>query len=144
MPEAEETVQDAFITLWQKRNTIVLKNSLKPYLYQTVHNLAVNKLEHFRTNKFQPNRVLNTDQWKDLQNVYTVDDTFINIFEATETEALVSKAIEKLPDKCREVFLLSRFENLSYEEIADKLIISRNTVRVQIFRALEILRKLVK
>jgi len=143
MPEAEETVQDAFINLWQRKDTIFLKDSLKSYLYQTVHNLAINKLEHTRTHKYQPNRVMNAEQWKCLHNLYSVNDTFINRFEALETEALILKAIEKLPDKCRKVFLLSRYENLTYEEISDKLTISQNTVRVQIFRALEILRKLV-
>ncbi|NJO69187.1 MAG: sigma-70 family RNA polymerase sigma factor [Bacteroidetes bacterium] len=50
------------------------------------------------------------------------------------------KAVDRLPDKCKEIFILNRFEDLTYEEIATKLNISQNTVRVQIFRALDMLR----
>jgi RNA polymerase sigma-70 factor, ECF subfamily len=143
LPEAEETVQDAFINLWQNRTKIVINGSLKSYLYQTVHNLAINKLDHFKTHKFQPNKVINPEQWSQIHNSYTVDNSFIQAFEAKETEELILKAIEKLPEKCREIFLLSRYDNLSYEEISDKLQLSQNTIRVQIFRALETIKKFI-
>lgn len=137
LPDAEEVVQDAFVKLWQNKDLITLKSSLKSYLYQTVHNLAINKLEHFKTNKFQPNKTVSQEQWQQLHNSYIVDDTIVQLLEASETEELIRKAINKLPEKCREVFCLSRYEQLSYEEISDKLQLSQNTIRVQIFRALE-------
>ena len=143
-PEAEETAQDAFINLWQSRNKITLKGSLKSYLYHIVHNLAINKLEHSKTRKFQPNKTVNSEQWKYIHGMYTVDDAFITRFEAAETEALILKAIDQLPEKCREVFLLSRFENMSNKEIADKLTLSPNTIRVQIFKALEAIREIIE
>jgi RNA polymerase sigma-70 factor (ECF subfamily) len=143
-PEAEETAQDAFINLWQSRNKIILKSSLKSYMYQIVHNLAINKLEHLKTRKFQPNKTVNSDQWKYIHGLLIVDDTFITLFEAKETEALILKAIDQLPEKCREIFLLSRFENLSNKEIAERLTLSPNTVRVQIFRALETIRGIIE
>jgi len=142
--EAEETTQDAFISLWQNRNKIVLKNSLKSYLYQMVHNLAVNRLEHLQTRKFQPNKTVNSEQWDYLHSILTIDDTFISMFEAAETEAMILRTIDQLPEKCREIFLLSRYENLSNKDIADRLSLSPVTVRVQIFKALESIREVIK
>jgi RNA polymerase sigma-70 factor (ECF subfamily) len=144
LPEAEEVVQDAFVKLWQNKDQIDLKNSLKSYLYQAVHNLAINKLDYLKTNKFKPNKTVSQEQWLHIHNSYTIDDTTVQMLEATETEALINKAIDKLPEKCREVFLLSRYDLLSYEEISDKLQLSQNTIRVQIFRALEFIQAFIK
>ena len=88
--------------------------------------------------------MLNADIWKQIHSTYAVNDSFIQAFEAEETEQLILKAIDELPGQCREVFLLSRYENLNYQEIAIKLKISQNTVRVQIFRALTHLRDVLK
>jgi RNA polymerase sigma-70 factor, ECF subfamily len=143
MPESEDIVQDAFISLWQNKDKIVIKGSLKSYLYQTVHNLAINKLAHFKTRKFQPNKVISDEQWKKIHNSYAIDDAFIQSLEAHETETIILDAVGKLPGKCREIFLLSRYEDLSYEEISNKLQLSQNTVRVQIFRALEFIREFI-
>lgn len=136
LPESEETVQDVFIHLWQNKEKINLKGSLKSYLYQSVHNLAINKLEHFRTLKFQPNITAS----QEIHHLFIVDDTFIQMFEAHETENIILSAMEELPEKCREIFRLSRFENLSNKEISDQLNLSQNTVRVQIFRAIAFLK----
>ncbi len=143
-PDAEETVQDTFVNLWNNRKNIIIKGSIKSYLYQVVHNLAINKLEHFKTNRFLPNKLVSEERWLQIYHGYTIDDTFISELEAKETEELILKAVDQLPEKCREVFLLSRYENLNYEEIANKLQLSQNTIRVQIFRALEYLRIYLK
>lgn len=142
--DSEETVQDAFINLWNNRQSILIKCSIKSYLYQVVHNLAINKLEHFKTYKTLPNKLVSAEKWLQIHNAYTIDDTFILEFEAKETEELILKAVDQLPEKCREVFLLSRYENLSYEEIANKMQLSQSTIRVQIFRALEYLKIYLK
>jgi RNA polymerase sigma-70 factor, ECF subfamily len=138
MPDAEETVQDAFINLWKNRNALEIKDSLKSYLYQTVHNLSLNKLEHFRTLKFRPNyTTADSNQWDIIRDSYIVTDNLIEMIESKDTESIILKAIEKLPQKCREIFIRSRFDNLSYGEISKILGISENTIRVQIFRALK-------
>jgi RNA polymerase sigma-70 factor (ECF subfamily) len=141
LQESEEIVQDSFINLWQNKNQIVLKGSLKSYLYQIVHNLSINRLTHFKTHKFKPNFVINQEQWKQIHKLYEVEDSFVEAFIAKETEILILKITEKLPDKCREIFMLSRFENRSCKEISDILKISPITVRVQIFKALKFLKE---
>jgi RNA polymerase sigma-70 factor, ECF subfamily len=137
LPEAEETVSDVFVKLWQNREEIIIQGSLKSYLYQMVHNLAINKIDHFKSQKFQPNIITGMEEWKQIHNSYSVEDTLIQRLEAAETEQIIFKAVEKLPEKCKEIFKLSRYDNLTHEEIAGKLNLSQNTVRVQIFRALE-------
>jgi RNA polymerase sigma-70 factor, ECF subfamily len=142
-PEAEETVQDVFIELWKNRLSIAIKSSVKNYLYQMVHHASINKLEHLQTKKNIPNKLVSEEQWLLIQNLYTVDNSFIAAYEARETEEIILKAIDELPEKCRQVFLLNRYENYSYEEIAEKLNLSQNTIRVQIFRALKYLKNYI-
>jgi RNA polymerase sigma-70 factor (ECF subfamily) len=144
LPEAEEIVLDSFMNLWQNKNHIVLKGSLKSYLYQIVHNLSINRLAQFKTQRFKPNSIVNPEQWIQIHKSYEVEDSFVDIFMAKETENLIVKMIEKLPDKCREIFMLSRFENLSYIEISHKLQLSPITVRVQIFKALKFLKEFLE
>jgi RNA polymerase sigma-70 factor, ECF subfamily len=140
IPDAEETVQDAFINLWKNRDKIGIRGSLKSYLYQSVHNLALNKLEHFKTNKFLPDKSrVDLVQLEKIGDVYTLNDNLIEMIESNDTELIISKTIDKLPGKCREIFMLSRFDDLSYEEISKRFNISENTVRVQIFRALKVI-----
>jgi len=144
LPEAEEIVQDSFISLWQNKNQIVLRGSLRSYLYQIVHNLSINRLAQFKTQKFKPNSIVNSEQWLQIHKSYEVEDSFVEKFMAKETENLMTKIIEQLPEKCREIFMLSRFENLSYIEISQKLQLSPTTVRVQIFKALKFLKEFLE
>jgi RNA polymerase sigma-70 factor, ECF subfamily len=143
VPEAEETVHDVFIGLWQNREKMVVTGSIKTYIYHSVYNNALNKLKHFQTLKYQPNKTTDPDLWKKIHNTYAIDDALIQMIESEETEELLQKAIDNLPEKCKEVFLLNRYEGFTYKEVADKLNLSQNTVRVQIFRAVDILRETV-
>ncbi len=144
LKDAEEIVEDAYLYLWQNHDTIIVKESVKSYLYQVVHNLAVNRLEHYRTKKYSTNKLASATEWKFIHNTYTVNDTLIQRLEAKETEVLIKQTIENLPEKCREIFQMSRFQNMSNEEISEKLNISQNTIRVQIFNALKIIKEVLK
>lgn len=142
--DAEDTVQEVFINLWKNKDKIHIAGSSKAYLFQMVHNSCYNKILHFRTLKYQTNKLTETEIWNRIHESYQIQDSFIQLLEAKETEEVIKKAVEDLPDKCREIFILNRFQGYSYEEIATKLKISQNTVRVQIFRALEQLRNSLK
>ncbi|HEX3008762.1 MAG TPA: RNA polymerase sigma-70 factor [Bacteroidales bacterium] len=144
LPEAEENVQDAFINLWQNRERITINGSLKSYLYQTVHNMAINRLEHRQALKNKVNKLASVEEWGAIHNTFEVNESFIQIIEANETEEIIRQVVNDLPEKCREVFLLSRYENLSNEKIGEILHLSQNTIRVQIFRALNSIREMMK
>lgn len=142
--EAEDTVQEAFINLWNNREKIWVTGSIKAYLHQMVHNACYNKIQHFRTLKYQTNKLSDPSIWNKIHETFHMEDSFLQLLEANETETIIKKAVHDLPEKCREIFELNRFQGYSYEEIAAKLNLSQNTVRVQIFRAIEQLKNNLK
>ncbi|HET8752854.1 MAG TPA: RNA polymerase sigma-70 factor [Salinimicrobium sp.] len=120
---AEDIVQGIFISLWNNRQKTIISTSLKSYLYKSCYNRyidiyrqnkrTIKKLEEFRYAKLieleEENAVIQNKKIEDLNN-----------------------AIQELPPRCKEIFLLSKYEGLKYQEIADKLQISIKTVENQI------------
>lgn len=135
---AREIVNDVFLKLWNKRIEIDIKTGIKPYLYRCIHNSCVDKLKLKKC--INNNQLVEiTDKIKDLTGQ---DEEYILkqiSFEYLEKD--VTSSIDQLPPRCREIFLLSRFELLSYNEISEKLDISVNTVKTHMTRALDSLRE---
>jgi len=130
--DAEEIVQNVFVRIWTKRAQLKTDGFLKPFLYRSVHNESLNYLKH---QKVRSNfNVHYADAVKsDTGNLNTE-------IMATELEKNIHSAINELPEKCRNVFQLSRFDQMKYQEIADALNISIKTVENQMGKALKILR----
>ena len=129
---AKEIAQDAFISLWEKRETIDMNRPVKSYLTTVIHNKCTNYLRDNR--KFDP-YILNIEN---LLEVPEYDGADILIEE--ELRLKIDLSIAELPEKCREIFVLNRYENLKYQEIADKLQISIKTVETQMSKALQHMR----
>jgi RNA polymerase sigma-70 factor, ECF subfamily len=132
---ASDQVKDIFIHWWEDRSRVMVTESLSGYLYKSVHNKCINYLS--RTLAKQRD-ICESDlamPIAELTGPLSVDYPMANLL-AMELEDALDKAIQKLPDQCREIFILSRIEQLSHEEIAQKLNISPNTVKVHIYRAL--------
>lgn len=129
---AEEIVQDVFVNLWQKRDSIEKEKNIKSYLFTSVKNRSLN---YIRDNKKFRSYFLDVETELDIP-VYDVD---------YHSEAYISnkveRAMDRLPGKCREVFELSRFDGLKYKDVAEKLGISVKTVEAQMSKALKILRE---
>jgi RNA polymerase sigma-70 factor, ECF subfamily len=134
---SEEIVQEVLVKLWNDRTHIIIKGNLKPYLYQTVHNLAINKLIQQKTQKFSINKPVSNEIWQLVADNYSYNAFLVEKLEAAETETIIDKVVEELPTQCREIFRSSKYDNKSNEEIATHLNISVHTVRTQIYRALE-------
>jgi len=132
---AKEIVQDVFINLWQKRETIEQEKSVKAYLFQSVRNRCLN---YIRDNQKFRSHYLDVE----LEQNRPAEDYDLLVSE--EIQKTIEAAIQKLPDKCREVFKLSRFGEMKYNDIAMKLGISVKTVEVHISKALKILREELK
>jgi RNA polymerase sigma-70 factor (family 1) len=136
MDEAEETVQVTFLTLWEKRGSIDIHTSVKSYLYQAVHNHCLNRLKHYRV------RMAHSEHIKYHADAHTEDSS--QMVQGKELEEQIHAAIASLPDQCQTVFKLSRFENLTYSEIAQQLNISVKTIENHMGKALRILREQLK
>jgi len=134
----EDLVKDTFIKIWENRKSIVINSSLSGYLYRSVHNNCVNYI----TRNKHPNILYDSDLQDmpvELTHPVSSDYPIANLI-AQELEEKLKKSLQTLPDQCREIFILSRVDNLSHEEIAKNKNISINTVKVQIYRALMKLR----
>jgi RNA polymerase sigma-70 factor (ECF subfamily) len=134
--EAEEVVQSAFITIWEKRKSMDIQTSLKSYLYRMVRNACLNVIKH---EKIKQQHVTH-----ELAVTETTYESVTQKVYATELELKISEAMKTLPEQCRLVFQLSRFEELKYQEIADQLQISVKTVENHMGKALKIMREQLK
>ena len=126
---AEDVVQESFAALWEKLQEGVAISNRKAYLYMMVRNRCLDQLRR----KGIPTESLKT---YDTYGIIEDDDAQ----ERSQTEARLWTAIDSLPEKCRQIFLMSKRDGLKYMEIADELGISENTVRNQISKALKILK----
>lgn len=128
LEEAKNLVHDVFIALWDKFESLPADTNYKSYLYTAVRNRSLNYL---RDRKLH----LSVEHSKDI----AVGEESSGI-ERKELEREIELAINTLPEKCRMIFEMSRFEELKYAEIADKMGISIKTVEAQMTKALSILR----
>jgi len=134
--EAEEIVQSTFLNIWEKRDNLAIHTGVKPYLYAMVRNACLNVLKH---EKVKQQHVAVEMAVADR----SVESTTRSVL-ASELETRIHHAMDKLPEQCRLVFKLSRFEELKYGEIAEQLNISIKTVENQMGKALRIMREQLK
>ncbi len=134
--EAEELLQDTFLNFWRSRENIDISVSPKNYLLKIARNLAINFIERERRKrKFEV-----CDDNIDFQN-FVARDSSIEDFEITD---LILSILDELPERCKEVFILSRYNNLTIKEISDLLGISVQTVKNHLTKALKHFRKRLK
>jgi RNA polymerase sigma-70 factor, ECF subfamily len=132
--EAKEITQEFFIRIWTKHRELNITLSLKIYLYRGVRNACLNYLD---ANKVAQKRL------RDYQQSSFSNDNPLEKILVAEQEELLMQVIESLPEKCKEIFFLSRMEKLSNQAIADKLQISIKTVEGQMSKALRRLREIL-
>ena len=137
---AREVVQDVFLKVWQDRDKIAIRGSLRSYLFRSVKNRCINILIQNKTKKASVNRLLSGEAWEVIQEYMESDDYIIEQIEAGETRNRIMESVNKLPEQCRRVFLLSRVGNLTNKEIAIQLKISEHTVKAHLYKALENIR----
>jgi RNA polymerase sigma-70 factor (ECF subfamily) len=128
---AREIVQDSFVNLWEKRDSIDLSKPVKSYLSTTVRNKCLNYLRDHK--KFS------TDLLALEHLTYETGYETDHLVES-EIRDQIAVAIAELPEKCREIFVLSRVQHLKYQQIADQLRISVKTVETQMSKALQHMR----
>jgi len=129
--EAEELVQDFFVDFWLKRDQLTIKN-LEAYCWVSIRNRSINALA-------KPHKKI---RQVELEDSIAFDPTIT--VETQELQEKIQKAVSILPNKTREVFLLCREQGLTYQEVADKMGIGKETVKSHMKTALTKLREYLK
>ena len=127
---AEETVQDVFSNVWTKAAQIEVRTTVKSYLYGATRNACLNFLKHEKI-----------ERRYEHQEMRRTDYHETDFLELDELQKEIDAALDKLPEKCRQIFMMSRYEEKKYQEIADELGISVKTVETQMGRALKVMRE---
>lgn len=131
---AIDVVQQLFVNVWEKRDTLSVEGSMKSYLLRSTHNACLNAIQHQKVR-----------QEHQSDTLYTASDSEQrDLLEEEEFKLEVKAAVQKLPTQCRKVFLMSRVQGKKYQQIADELSISIKTVENQMGKALRTLRDELK
>lgn len=134
--QSEEVVQDTFYNIWKNRATLNIKTSLKSYLFTAIRN---NCLQVLRTRSLD---IKYENYYKShYENSSITPSDELN---AKELSDVINKALNSLPERCREIFKMSRYDGLKYHEIAEKLSISIKTVEANMGKALKHFRSHLK
>jgi RNA polymerase sigma-70 factor, ECF subfamily len=129
---AEEIVQDVMLELWKRRETLADNSSPQAYLFQSTRNRSLNHLRHERVAKEAEPYATKSEIIESKAHSRMVEE---------EMRVAMRRAVDSLPDRCREIFELSRTNGLKYLEIAALLGISVKTVEAQMGKALRVLRE---
>ncbi|MBS1567224.1 MAG: RNA polymerase sigma-70 factor [Bacteroidetes bacterium] len=129
---AEEIVQNVFYKIWEKAAQLNISPPVAAYLYRAVNNESINYLKH--------QKVKSVHRAHTLYHMKNQSENATKKVLAGELEKRLRKALTELPEQCRIIFQLSRFEELRYREIAGRLGISVKTVENQMGKALKLLR----
>jgi RNA polymerase sigma-70 factor, ECF subfamily len=134
--EAEEIVQSTFLSVWEKREILKIHTSGKSYMYAMVRNACLNVIKH--------EKIKQKYVGEEIALAQPGYESVAQTMASTELETRIQAAIGKLPEQCRLVFKLSRFEELKYTEIAEQLDISVKTVENHMGKALKMMREQLK
>ncbi len=136
---AKDIVQEVFIQIWEKREQIKDDIDLKPYLFKSTYNKTIEKFRQkkLRQKLAKENLIKIENAEKETQDFELVSANYL-------LKEKLNNSIRQLPPKCQEVFLMSRKNGLTYDEIANDLGISKKTVENHMMKALDFLRKNLK
>ena len=139
---AADVVSDFFLKFWENHEKITVTVSLQAYLYKGVHNNCLKHLEHLKVwQRYREEAQYRIDNNDMFAGAGAYEDDPLTMLISQETVDRIEQAIDALPPQCKEVFEQVRMLGLSYQEAADKLGVSINTVRTQITRAMDKLRE---
>ena len=131
LEDAEEIVEDSLLWIWENRETLVIESSLNSYLFKMVYRRALNKLAHIDATQRADTRF-----YEEMQEM--LQDT--DYYQVEELTRRIEEAVAALPESYREAFVMHRFRDMSYKEIAETLGVSPKTIDYRIQLALKQLR----
>lgn len=138
--DTEEIVQDVFVKLWESRHLLKENENIKGFLFIVTRNIIFNRTKKKINDNLFKTSVLSAFGNESCYNSSSVEEDYC----ASQLNIFINKLINSLPEQQRKCFLLSREENLSYKEIAERLGISQKTVEIHMSKALKFLKDKVK
>jgi len=137
---SQELVQDTFLVLWNNRAILKDNTNLITYLMVVLRNKCLNLLEQTRIRQLYIEEIDDETIYQ-RANLYVLHDEASQIVESEDLHKAIERALSKLPEKTREVFMLSRYDGLKNQQIAETKNISQKTVEYHISKALQILKE---
>ena len=131
LEDAEEIVEESLLWIWENRETLVIESSLNSYLFKMVYRRALNKLAHIDATQRADTRF-----YEEMQEM--LQDT--DYYQIEELAKRIEDAVAALPESYRVAFVMHRFRDMSYKEIAETLGVSPKTIDYRIQQALKQLR----
>lgn len=129
----KDVVQDVFVILWENKEYLEIQY-VKTYLYNAARNRMLNYLRN------KENRVVLLSEWKKRKEM---EEASSDCYDMEEFSVLMQKAIDILPDRCRDIFLLNKKHKLTYQQIADRHQISIKTVEIHMSNAMKRIRSYI-
>lgn len=137
--DAEDVAQDVFLKLWMQPEIWINKENIDGYIYTMTKNIILNRFKHLQIEQDYQNTAATDNLLTELIG----ENETLNQIYYNEIQLLIQLTLEKLPEKRRYIFQLSRFKNLTNKEIAEKLNLSVRTVEHQIHLTLIELKKVL-
>jgi RNA polymerase sigma-70 factor (ECF subfamily) len=138
----EEIVSDVFVRYWNKQSQIVIHSELKDYLFKSTKNACI---DYIRANQKHHAQTVYIDEQEIVcATLADLGEDPLDYIINSETEHRIRQAIEELPERYRLTFKLNRIDGFSYDEVAEKMSISKNTVKSNLRDAMAILREKLK
>lgn len=133
--DAEDMVQQVFISIWEKRAGMEIHTSLRALLYRAVHNACLNRIKQ---------QQVRSDYAREAVQLHRETLATEDRLQQKELQRKIEDALNQLPEQCARIFKMSRFEQLKYQEIAERLELSVKTVENQMGKALKLMREQLK
>ena len=137
---AEDFVSEAFTQFWENRENLQSDTKPQAYILTIIKNKCLNHLQHIQVRRHAENILSEHESWRLSLSINTLQARDPEFLFSEEMERIIAGTLQSLPKKTRQIFVLNRFEGLSYNEIAEKLNLSSKTIEYHISKALGKLR----
>lgn len=137
---AEDYVSEAFTLLWENRLKLSPETNPKAYILTIIKNKCLNHLQHIQIRHHTESMLTENEQWRLSLSINTLQACDPEYLFSEEIRQIIDETLHGLPQKTREIFILNRFEGLSYKEIAESMNLSAKSIEFHISKALTQLR----
>ncbi|HBG41235.1 MAG TPA: RNA polymerase sigma-70 factor [Porphyromonadaceae bacterium] len=137
---AEDYVSEAFIAYWENRNTLTADTNPPAYILAIVKNKCINHLQREQMRQRVEKQLSDHSLWALTTRINTLEACNPEMIFSNEVKEIIDRTLSDLPEKTRQIFLLSRNEDLSHKEIAERITLSTKAIEFHISKALAALR----